>query len=60
MTNEKEKLKRKMFMEDGKTPRCPCCGKAMKRHIVARRKLQEYSWVCDCEGYPKNMIVSVG
>lgn len=57
-------MKDKMFMKDGTTPKCLYCGMAMKNYVGTRGKfkgqLQQYSWICDCSDYPKNMVLSVG
>jgi len=57
-------FKELMFMKDGKTPRCVHCGNAMKNYTPAegrfKGQLQEYSWICDCPDFPKNIVVSVG
>ena len=60
----KEEMKEKMFMEDGKTPRCLYCGKAMKNWTPQKGKfkgqLQKYCWYCDCPNYPSGIVMSVG
>lgn len=59
-----EELKKVMFMSDGVTPRCIHCGKAMKHYVPEKGRfkgqVQEHQWVCDCGGYPKNLVLSVG
>lgn len=61
---EKELFRSIMLMEDGKTPRCLYCSKAMKNYVAKKGKfkgqVQKYSWVCDCPAFPKNMAISVG
>ena len=53
-----------IFMEDGTTPRCLHCGKAMRNYIAAegefKGQIQKHSWVCDCPEFPKNIVLSVG
>jgi hypothetical protein len=50
-----------MFMEDGKTPKCPFCKKAMHNYIPTKgrfkNQLQKYEWVCDCPEFRKAGIV---
>ena len=64
MTKKEMKIFRDIFfMDDGKTPRCHYCGKAMKNYVAKKGKfkgVQKYSWVCDCPSFPKNIIISVG
>lgn len=53
-----EELKEKMFMPDGKTPRCARCGKAMVQ-------ISKHEWMLNCEcikKYPKlkNLRLSIG
>jgi len=61
---EKELFRAIMMMEDGVTPRCQYCYKAMKNYTPTKGKfkgqVQKYSWVCDCPTFPKNIVISVG
>jgi hypothetical protein len=54
-------LEKSMFMEDGKTPKCPFCKKAMHNYIPTKgrfkNQLQKYEWVCDCPEFRKAGIV---
>jgi hypothetical protein len=47
-----------------KKPICLHCGKPMKNYTPKKGKfkgqLQEYSWVCDCKGFPKNLVLGIG
>ena len=55
------KLKGMMFMTDGKTPKCMYCGQPMKNQIDSiTKKISQYLWACDCPGFPKSMIISIG
>jgi hypothetical protein len=60
MTTKKETiigLRKSMFMEDGKTPRCMFCRKAMHNYTPTsgrfKGQLQKYEWVCDCPEFKK-------
>jgi hypothetical protein len=54
-----------MLMEDGKTPRCPFCLKAMHNYTPTKGrfkgKLQKYDWVCDCPTFKRaGLVLSYG
>jgi len=60
----KEEIKEIVFMPDGSTPRCIFCGNAMTNWVPAGGRfegmIQVHSWVCNCQKYPKNSVLSVG
>jgi NAD-dependent SIR2 family protein deacetylase len=52
-----------LFTEDGK-PKCLYCGKVMKNYVPTKGRfkgqVQKYSWVCDCNEFPKNVVINIG
>ncbi len=62
---EMKELRKKMFMEDGKTPRCHYCKGPMHNYTPTKGKfkgqLQMHCWVCDCPDFRRaGIILSVG
>lgn len=62
---EIKELRKTMFMEDGKTPRCHYCKGPMHNYTPKTGKfagqLQTHSWVCDCSDFQRaGLILSVG
>lgn len=62
---KQEDLRKMLFMEDGKTPRCLRCKKAMHNYTPTKGEfkgqLQKHCWVCDCLAFQKSgTVISVG
>ena len=65
LEESKDLLRKSMFMEDGKTPRCYYCKGPMHNYTPTKGKfkgqLQTHCWVCDCSDFQgAGIILSVG